>query len=205
MKRLLLVALAYCFVATSASLSNASEATDCAKIDDPDSRLNCYDRLFRVTAPSSEVVVGVGKWEVSSTTSKIDDSKNVYLRLEADNEVLGRYGDRVRVTMTVTCRENVTSLWFNFGGHFMSDYQYGTITYRVDDKKAKRKKFRESTNNEALGLWNGGSSIPFLKLIMSGKHLLVRATPYSESAIDSEFEIAGLENALKPLREACGW
>ena len=205
MQIFLLAVLIFWSIAISTGVSNASEATDCAKISDPDDRLNCYDEIFRVTAPSPEIVTGIGKWSVSSTTSKIDDSKNVYLRLDANDTVRGRYGDRVRVSITVACTENTTMIYFDFGGHHMSDYQYGTITYRVDDKKARKKRFRESTDNEALGLWNGGSSIPFLKSIMSGKSLLVRATPYGESAIDSVFEISGLQNALKPLREACHW
>jgi hypothetical protein len=33
----------------------------------------------------------------------------------------------------------------------------------------------------------------------------VRALPPDEAAIDMEFEIAGLDEAIKPLREACEW
>lgn len=205
MKRYLFGLTAALVVGLTLTAASATESADCAKISDPDSRLNCYDRLFRVTAPTPEPVSGVGEWSVSTQTSKIDDSKNVYVSLDAKETIRGRYGDKVRMSLTIACRENVTSRWFNFGGHHMSDYQHGTVTYRIDDKTAQRKRFRESTDNEALGLWNGGTSIPFLMSIMTGKNLLIRATPYGESPVESEFAIAGLDNALKSLREACRW
>jgi type VI secretion system protein VasI len=79
------------------------------------------------------------------------------------------------------------------------------VTYRLDDKPAKRKWFGESTDHKALGLWGGGNAIPFLKEIMAGQKLLVRATPWSDNAVTGEFSIIGLDEAIKPLRKACGW
>jgi type VI secretion system protein VasI len=87
----------------------------------------------------------------------------------------------------------------------MSDHQHGKVIYRLDEKPAGEKNMRESTDHKALGLWNGGASIPFIKQMFSHEKLLIRATPHSESPVTATFAISGLENAIKPLRENCGW
>ncbi|RYF35466.1 MAG: hypothetical protein EOO38_28875 [Cytophagaceae bacterium] len=81
----------------------------------------------------------------------------------------------------------------------------GRVTFRVDNQKAETKNFEESNDHEALGLWSGGSSIPWIKSLFGGDRMYVEATPYSESRISDFFPIAGLEESVTPLREACGW
>ena len=93
-------------------------------------------------------------WKIYRRTSPIDDSTNVYLTLEGSN-IAGRFIGSVIPKLHIDCRENRTHVYINFGGHFMSDYQYGTVTYRIDSLTAQKRKFKESTDNEALGLWHG--------------------------------------------------
>jgi type VI secretion system protein VasI len=146
------------------------------------------------------------RWRVASQKSKVDDSTNVFLSIDSNQPIRGRFGDVGPAELTIRCMENTTAATFRFAGHFMADIQgYGDITYRIDDRKAKTKGFVESTSNEALGLWSGGSAIPFAKELFGGTSLYVRATPYNENPVEAEFNIAGLDEAIKPLREACRW
>ena len=88
----------------------------------------------------------------------------------------------------------------------MADIQgKGRITYRLDSEDAARHTFRESNDNQALGLWSGGQAIPFIKGMLGHDRMLIRATPFSDSTVTGEFNIAGLDEAIKPLREACNW
>ena len=41
--------------------------------------------------------------------------------------------------------------------------------------------------------------------MFGAKKLFVEATPFSETAVRGEFDIAGLETAIEPLRKACHW
>ncbi|MDV6329028.1 type VI secretion system-associated protein TagO, partial [Idiomarina sp. Sol25] len=82
---------------------------------------------------------------------------------------------------------------------------YGNVEYRVDENRAKTRGFDDSTNNKALGLWRGSQSIPMIKELFSSESLLVRFTPYGESAVSARFPISKIETAIKPLREACNW
>lgn len=106
----------------------------------------------------------------------------------------------------IACRENTTSLYISFADHFMSSLQgRGIVTYRIDKAPAEKRRFLESNDNSVLGLWNGGSSIPFIKQLLGRNTLLVRATPFSDSSVTAEFPISGLEEVIEPLREACHW
>lgn len=169
-------------------------------------RLACYDALAEATVSAKAVMPTASAWTVQIETSPVDDSKNVFLQVTGINGIPDRLGRDGDITLTLACRENVTSAILHFGGHFMSDLgNAGRVTYRIDTKPAQTKSFSESNNHEALGLWNGGTSIPWIKSLFGGTKMYVEATPYSENAISDFLPIAGLEEAVAPLREACGW
>lgn len=189
--------------AASPALS-AQDVSHCVPIQDPEERLNCFDDAFVETTevPASEE----SPWEFSSDTSALDDSTNVYLSTPSLEPVADRYGQTVYPQLWVRCLENTTSVFINFGGLHMTDHQsYGMVSYRVDDRTASKIPMDASTNNMALGLWRGGNAIKFIKTIMDGDQLFVRATPYSSSPVEVEFAVAGLDEKIGPLREACHW
>ena len=198
----------------AANQATAEETQVCHSLTDTSARLECYDKatgFTQVNEKKTEVATEVempqtpSKWIVSTSTSDLDDTKNVILRMESDTDIRGKYGNPGPMTIFLRCMENTTSIYFIFNDHFMSDHQYGRVTYRLDDKKAAKKNMKESTDNKALGLWQGGSAIPFIKRMFGHETILVQATPHSESAVKSTFFIAGLEQEIKPLREACNW
>jgi type VI secretion system protein VasI len=159
-----------------------------------------------ITKEAASANTPSGKWMYRTEVSKIDDSTNAYLSLQSEQPIEGRFGREGYMTLSVYCRESKTDVIFYFAGQFMSDNAGGgAITYRIDKRPAKTQYFRESNNHEALGLWDGGEAIPFIKSLFGAERLFVRATPFNESAVSSEFVIAGLEDAIKPLRKACGW
>ena len=205
--RLLLTSLLLIILPGKLQAEPDRELAKCAAIESSVARLSCYDNLAKqrdVAAPATATVTK-GKWRVTSETSKIDDSTNVYLTLESDTEFEGKYGSSQKATLYLVCRENKTNFYIVLGDHFLaSSGGFGSVTYRIDRKPAKERRFEESTDNSALGLWNG-AGVPLIKELLGGASLLVRVTPFSESAITAEFSIAGLEEAIKPLREACRW
>lgn len=206
MKNIFSVATAT-FAFSIVGIASADEAKDCHSITDDNARLECYDEATEYNAGvvEAEKPKALSKWTSSTSVSDLDDSTNVILRLESDNEIRGKYGGSGPMMMYIRCSENTTSIYFTFNGHFMSDYQYGQVTYRLDEKKAVKKGMQESTDHKALGLWRGGSSIPFIKGMLGNEKMIVQATPHSESSVKSTFSIAGLEDEIKPLREACNW
>jgi type VI secretion system protein VasI len=199
-----------CFVPVAAA-DEISQALECARLTADAARLECYDLIFKITVHSDQnVSLADGgqhtAWKVRKEISKLDDSTNVFIKVESIGTAPDRYGTPVKSWMMITCRENTTSLYISFANHFMSSLQgRGTVTYRIDKAPAKKLRFVESNDHSVLGLWNGGSSIPFIKQLFGKNTLLVRATPFSESSVTAEFPITGLEEVIAPLREACHW
>ncbi len=179
----------------------------CLEIVDEAARLDCYDDAHGYHSPKDESapVADSGAWAVQSELSKIDDSTNVFMTLQSEEETNCRYKTGTH-TLMIACRENTTSMWITFAGCFMSSIQgKGRVTYRLDGDPAQTARFRESNDNMALGLWSGGSAIPFLKRLLDHDRLLVRATPFSDSTVTGEYDIKGIDTAIAPLREACNW
>lgn len=179
----------------------------CAAIDNTVNRLACYDDLAkqRNVAQPAVSTVSKGNWNVQTVTSKIDDSTNVYMSIESENEFEGKYRGSHKATFTISCREGKTDLYFQFGDHFMADSSsFGDITLRIDKQKATTISTNSSTDHSVLGLWSG-SGVGLLKKLFGKSVLLVRATPFSESSVTAEFKIGGIEEAIKPLRKACSW
>lgn len=145
-------------------------------------------------------------WKVRSERSLIDDSMNVYLTVDAEEPLTDRFGSPFTPTLIVRCAENTTAAYINFGGPFMADTgRYGVITFRIDQAPAFDRSVTESTDNRALGFWSGRSAIPFVRSLLEGDTLLLRATPYNGSPITFAVPIRGLAAVIGPLREACHW
>lgn len=189
-------------VITTCSFAAAQDADQCAKIVDPDDRLNCFDSIYReVSVPEAK-----GDWIANVTVSPLDDTETVVLTLQSDDNIRGTYGNSGPADLLIRCKENTTSVYLVFNDHFMSDLQgRGRVDYRVDQQKPSRKNMDVSTDNKALGLWSGGTSIPWIKELMNGEKLYVRATPFSESPVEANFTIKGLDETIAPLRKACNW
>ena len=183
----------------------AQTGESCARLEDGNSRLVCYDSVFRVDR-QSPAEMPPGDWQVPITTSRIDDSTNVVLKLSSVNTLPARFGRSGNAHLYVRCMENTTSLYFVWNDHFLSDIQgYGEVTFRKDEEPARKQQMQVSTDNKALGLWRGGNAIPFIRSLFGGGNLLVQITPFNESRMTADFRIAGLEDAITPLREACNW
>ncbi|TXH85512.1 MAG: hypothetical protein E6Q77_00360 [Rhizobium sp.] len=193
-------AIAVSLLATSVP-SNAEDGKDCAAISDDAKRLLCYDLIFKIKRTATQQ----SKWIVQEETSKIDDRKNVFVALDSNERLAGRFGQKDKARLLFACREGKTAFYITFGGHFMSSLNGGTVTYRIDKRPAAKKGMRESTDHQALGLWTAGEAIPFARDLFGAQSLYLQAVPHSESSVSADFDVAGLEQAIKPLAEACKW
>lgn len=178
----------------------------CAKDKSPTSRLICFDSLAaKHAAPmtSSSSVAG-SKWQVVTETSKIDDSKTVILDLQADTKISGWPGKTKTPALVIRCKERKTDAYIVTGMSPMVEYGTDdvTITLRIDKAPAFKLKASKSTDREALFI---PSAVANLKRLMGGSTLLFEFVPFNSSPQMTTFQIAGLAEAIKPVREACKW
>ena len=190
------------FVLLLATPVVAQTAEDCAKLANPDSRLSCFDALFKTPVP----VPQVGNWEVRETRSALTDKRDVSFRVLSQERVPGRFGRREYAILWISCSESTTRIYITWGGHFMSDLNGGgRVDFRIHTRAPGHLMMQRSNDHQALGFWQGQSSIPFIRQLLNGSELYVRAIPFNESRIEARFSIAGLNDAIRPLRSACNW
>ncbi|WOC15466.1 type VI secretion system-associated protein TagO [Pseudochrobactrum sp. MP213Fo] len=188
------------------SMSSA-ENSKCIKTENDLDRLACYDNEAGRTPKSVLITETAGKWSPTSTTSKLTDDKNITLQLASEEIVNCGWNKGDKITLILRCQEQKTALFINTQCHMTSsEYNgYGDVTYRLDSDKAQIIGMSESTNNRSLGLWTGGKSIPMIKQMLGKQQMVVRMTPFNESAFTATFDLTGLEAAIKPLRDECKW
>ncbi|RLP21993.1 type VI secretion system-associated protein TagO [Mesorhizobium sp. YM1C-6-2] len=207
MKRTTLAALLAAAIVGVAAGTASAAPIDCIKITNDLDRLACYGKETGRTPSASTFAEAAGKWVITRETSKLTDQPTVVMSLSSVESVDCGWNKGEKIGLVLRCHENKTVLYFATGCHMVSnDYDdYGDITYRLDDQKARTVKGDVSTDNRAIGLWAGGKSIPVIKQMFSRDKMIVRMTPYSESPFTATFDIKGTEEASKALREACGW
>ena len=183
----------------------AQNPEDCVGIENPDDRLNCFDAAFIDTELPAPALGN--NWNVRIDRSQLDDSTAVYMHVNSEEPLRDRFRTLGPAALWIRCSENRTSVFIHFAGHFMSDLQgRGRVDFRVDDREADRVVMTASNNHEALGLWSGNGSIPFIRRnLLDGDSIYMRATPHSESPVEMRFNISGLSEQIAPLREACDW
>jgi len=183
----------------------AQDLASCAAIETDLDRLACYDRLAG-REPVVEQAAGPGPWSVRIEKSEFKDTTDVYLSVETAEALSCGMFDRSPARLLLRCQENTTAALLITSCHVASGFGgYGRVEYRVDDQPSRTLNFEESTDNRALGLWSGGSAIPFIRQLSGGSQLLMRFTPFNESPVTARFDIRGLDQALAPLRAACNW
>ncbi len=122
----------------------------CRAQAEADERLACFDELARAVAegvvlptlPSS----GTGRWNVTQEVSPIDDSRNVYMRLEAEGE---GYVAGAHPTLIVHCTESKIDVLVHFDSRlsFEDDIE---ILSRFDQHPAQKDDWGLSTDRKAI-------------------------------------------------------
>lgn len=182
-------------------------ASSCVTIDSPLDRLACYDKESGRTPSIETITSQISRWSTTHEKSKMTDQDGLFLSVESKSAIHCRFGNDATITLMIRCMEGTTSIYIATQCHLASsDYNdYGHVRYRIDTNPAGLAKMNESTDHRALGLWSGSRAIPFIKQMLGGKELIAQFTPYGESPVSAEFPIAGIDDAIKPLREACKW
>lgn len=186
----------------------AARGAACSMVEDSLQRLTCFDKAFPKTAtadaPSSAEAPptdanGTGSWQVTREKSAIDDSPKITAYL-VPNEA--QSGGLFTKALIVRCVENTTSV-IVATDDFQIGADTGAITYRIDGAPAVTARWAMADNNSAMGLWNGGTAIPFLKTLRNAKKLAVRTV--LQKQIDMTFDIAGISVVVDEIAAACNW
>ena len=138
-----------------------------------------------------------GDWEVQEDVSPLDDSRNVFMFLSAENKV-----GLTRPTLVVRCMEGETHVFINYDSVLGRPGYDVTVLTRFDQHPAEESRWIVSTDGTAIFAYGG---VGWAHEIASARKLFVRVIPESGRAVDATFQLKGAEEAMRPLRKACGW
>lgn len=181
-------------------IGSSAFANDCLDIHDNKARLACYDKQAGYEEdPKPSPTLDNGNWRKIEEISPVDDSKTVILSLSTDDKVR-RGVMSASPLLLIRCQQNKTSLYIDWGT-FITTGRISILT-RIDKEKAQTSTWLMSTDNEASF---APQAINLIKNLLGKETLTTQVTPYNDSTYTVKFNISGLENAIKPVREACGW
>jgi len=150
--------------------------------------------------PTSTPVI-TGKWQSDIEPSSFDDSTNVYLLLDAENRIQG-WLDTFLPTLVVRCKEHEVNVYINVGTQTAVEYNSDLSTARIrfDQDEAQTISMSGSTDGDSLFFPDPNQA---LQQILSHEILLFGFTPFNANPVETKFDLRGVNEVIKPLKEAC--
>lgn len=200
MKNIILTVLALAISApVLADTVSLSSIERCAAIGEDGPRLKCYDQVAKahdlsISEPAPSAVTG--KWILDRKVDPIDDTKTIHIFLTADAGN-SKYGKPIM--LMAQCDSEKTELLIDWQIYLGS---VASVTLRIGDNEAKTSRWTVSSDKQKSF---NKSPIDTLKEMLTAEQMVAQVTPFNQKPSTAVFNIAGLEEAIKPLREACAW
>ncbi len=228
----LALALALVGVA-SAVLADVDQAlARCAADPDPTARAACYQAVGNAYGTATESpeggagaasqflrelfgsrsledldAQGGGSWRTHAAPSPMDDSRSVYLTLDAEEPVKPGTVFARKPTLVIRFHEGATHLYFAYGTLLGSDIDTGPhpLALRFDSARPVEDAWMRSTDRKSLGLWRRDAVVAFVDRLVRAERLTVRTDDSRGMPLTAVFPVAGLDRVIAPLARACGW
>lgn len=198
-------------------LAQQATGESCARIEAEVKRLLCYDLIFRTVKPAAVTSEGIipaepedeeplseedaMAWPLTSTP--LPNGKGMAVSITAISPEPITDSDQF-AKLSVNCVNNATSVTFWFPGYFMSSDADGRLLKAQVDG-AETQSLATTGIDSMMNVSSNAVAIPFAKALMAGNTVVVTATPSSGSAVKASFDLKGLTQAIRPIRQACGW
>jgi type VI secretion system protein VasI len=220
------IAMFVCATAVTSSSLAQEAPKNCAQIRGTFERLECYDVIFQSpysqkaqtampskTAPPSEPAKSVSTTETPSTRlvsnwtgvegrSKMDDTKRYVATVDGERINL-RYNKQPVPQLVIRCMESKTAFYIDWGAYL--GIGRTRVTWRIDTRAPHNAAMDISTDSNAAGFWSGKEAIDAVRALKGGTKLVARITPYSESPVETTFQIEGADRQVDEVAKTCRW
>ena len=106
------------------------------------------------------------------------------------------------IMLIVRCARGETEVFVSWNDYLGSD-SLVPVSVRVDDGSVTDDFWYASTDNTAT--FYPDDEITFINRLSWAQRLVLQTTPYNEGPTTAVFDLAGMENAIANVREACDW
>ena len=143
-------------------------------------------------------------WQLEERPSRVNPDWTDYLLwTSALNETPGVGDVPVRAVLALSCRQGETAVTFDFG-RFVGGGVV-RIEYRIGQGGLLAGDVTVAPDGRRFGVWQHDRATGFVKALFGQPQLRLRVAPPAGDPLIAAFDLAGLEEAAKPLSDACGW
>ncbi len=180
------------------------------KLGDAEGTYSLYfvgDALVKSEVGSFVDYHDVGSWELGSYEDSLTQ-KMVYIAKNVAGSGASKWGKPI--VLWVRCKDNATDVFIDWGEYLGDDSldvydDWKWVSERLGGKAVVKRKWGVSTDKKALFYRPGGSAYKFAASLVGADQYVAATTPYNENPRTAVFNLAGVEAALAPVRDACGW
>lgn len=200
------LAFGVAFIFASGAIADEAD-NECHEISIDLDRLACYDSQTKyqtqTSEPSNEPIEPSGQqWLLTQEKSSLDGRTDVWLRLTSKNTQPNQIGRPEKAYLWARCMNNSTNFFITFND-YTSDNQ--NVRYRLDDGPVQKKWMVHMQGGDGIGIWSGGSAIPFIKNLFGKGELVLAYESYGNQRLEFSFDVSGLRQRIDPLAESCQW
>ncbi len=183
----------------------------CALIGPATERLACYDNLFRsdqfTGGDEDEPEPEQGMWASGVEISQIEGTERPFATLQSEQLIPALPRGRAPARMTILCLDGSTAVQFSFAGYALGTptSNSGTLTIQFDRLPSRSQSLELGPDRTTLGFFTDAQAKAFIDQLLQSERLYVRAQPQAQRSVTVSFQLDGIEEALGPVREACGW
>lgn len=140
-------------------------------------------------------------WKVEEKIDKLDASRSVILYVPSSDTLTANGRKTTTATLAFRCGHGQTDIAIQWPVYLGSG-GYGSVKWRVDAAAIVAEQWPLDAANRFL--LRNSQGIKYAKHFFGKKELLFSAQPWLEGQTLT-FPIAGIEAAIKPIRELCNW
>ena len=177
----------------------------CAARAETAERMKCYEVLAESLRKVREKMAAEGfsekgNWLTAKQLDRINDSETFIAFIQANESLKTSAGEK-RPNLYLRCAGNVTDAFVAWERPIEAEDSI-EVEYRVDTAKPVKE------------MWLGGKKgqstfaphpVAFAKRLKGSKSLAVSIKPKGEAKIVVNFDLAGVDNVISELRNACRW
>lgn len=144
---------------------------------------------------------GTGKWK--QVPRYRDDGLMIAVKIEliADSEIRGQAQKLMRPILVFNCTDKGTEAWMETS--FTGPGDDTPVTMQFDDTEPYILRWANTTDGRYMGIWTFGEELA--KKAMDFDRMKITFKPDGASPTSTTFDLRGLTNAAKPLRQLCIW